>query len=87
MTSFTSLEIEQSEKHRQLLAGTTQTTYSRTQRKIIAAPAPKWSLEETSALTLLIYADVTFTQAWNQYLQHSLLWRTKATSSGEYLYV
>ena len=84
MSLFTAVEIEESEKHRQLLARTPQTTYSRCQRKVIVAPAPLWSLEETTALTLLIYAGVTFTKAWNQYLQHSLLWRTKATSSGEY---
>lgn len=80
---FTAAEITESTNHRTKLGG--QTTYSRAQRKVIAAPAPNWCLEETHALILLIYAGVKFTKAWDQYLQHTLLWRSKGTSSGEFM--
>lgn len=78
--SFTDVEIAESINHRKKLIS--QTVYSRRQQKVIPAPAPDWTINETNALILLIYADVKFTKAWDQYLQHTLLWRSKATSSG-----
>ena len=66
--------------------GTTETVFSRKQGCVIKAQAPGWSQLEDKAIMYLQYAGLKFTKAWNQYLCHTFLGRTKSSTSGKLAY-
>ena len=76
---FTAIEIAESASYR-----ANEQEWSRPQERVIPWRAPDWQYAEQEAVDLLIKAGLTFTKAWNKYLEHALLVRTKATASGKW---
>jgi hypothetical protein len=51
---------------------------------MIKASGREWHQKEEDALTLLAMAGITFDNAWNELLQHTMLFRSKTSASGRY---
>jgi hypothetical protein len=81
---FTAAEVAESASYRARKAAANEREFSRSQQRVIPWQAPTWEYAELEAVDLLIKAGLTFTKAWNTYLEHALLLRTKATSSGKW---
>ena len=56
--------------------------WSWSQGRYIRPEAPRWSFLETTAITSLIEAEISFTRAWKEVLEPCLLLRSKASTSG-----
>ena len=81
---LTDEEINISRTHRLLLETTPETEFSYSQNKMIKASGREWHQKEEDALTLLAMAGITFDNAWNELLQHTMLFRSKTSASGRY---
>lgn len=78
--SLTEEEIKASINWRELRLDHPEMEYSRCQKKIISASPPNWdSQTEEKALIFLIYTGYSFTKAWNGFLEHTLLQRSKVS--------
>lgn len=81
---LTAEEVSVSEAYRKRLSKTEETEYSPNQDCVIKANPHPWGHQEKQALSYLINAGVGFSKAWNQYLQHTLLFRSKGSTTGMY---
>jgi hypothetical protein len=81
---FSAAEMAESAAYRVRKANANEQEWSRSQERVIPAQPPSWEYAELEGVDLLIKAGITFTKAWNTYLEHSLLVRTKATTSGKW---
>ena len=80
---FTPDEIAESEANRKIRQDNPETIFSPYKRRQIPLPAPNWSIPESEAIHLLIYSGMTFTKAWDEYMEPSLLNRSKGATSGK----
>lgn len=58
--------------------------WSQRQQKYIPEQKPNWSQSEEESMCFLIYANVPFTKAWNQYFQYCILSRSRAATSSKW---
>lgn len=81
---LTAEEIVASEAYRTRVSEAQETEYSPAQECVIKANPHPWRFGEKQAISCLIKAGMGFSKAWNQYLQHTLLFRTKGSASNMY---
>lgn len=79
--NFSEEERKESDEYRTRKAAANETMWSRTQMRVIPYAAGPWSRNEDHAMVLLIYSGLSFTKAWNKYMEPALLHRTKGAAS------
>jgi len=81
---FTDQEVREGQDYRARKLAANETEYSRRQRKVIPLRPVDWDNSELNCLRCLLDAGLKFSAAWDKYLSHGLLRRSKECCSGKW---